>query len=332
MEGDECSTAPTHVRWHSGSRDIICFSGVFKSPVKPIKKKYLPMENFALVDPHIHLWDIDEISYPWLSAHPVLNRNFSMSDYDVARGKQKVDAMIFVQSECDSLRFLDELRWVQGIADNDSRLQGIVPWLPLHKGDEIEELIETTSRDNRVKGVRQIIEFEKDPNFCIQPGFVRGVQLLAKYGLRFELTIDPSHFPNVFKLIHKCPDTRFILDHLGSPNIAQGEIEHWKQDLRTFASSGPHFCKFSNLVCNANLKNWTIEDLKPYADIALDTFGPARLMWASDWPHLLRASTWDEWFDVARELTGGLSDREYRLMFRENAIDVYDLNLNKITI
>ena len=133
------------------------------------------MQNFTLVDPHIHLWDIDAIPYPWLSGHPVLNRNFSLSDYDEARGNQKVDAVIFVQSECDHSRFLDELRWVQKVADGDSRLQGIVPWLPLHKGDEIEEIIATISRDNRVKGVRQIIEFEKDPDFCIQPGFIRGV-------------------------------------------------------------------------------------------------------------------------------------------------------------
>lgn len=281
--------------------------------------------TFPIIDAHIHLWDLSKLDYPWLKNVPCINRNFLLSDYDLARGKRAVDAMVFVQCECQPDQHLEELAWVQSLADSDPRLKGIIPWAPLEIGDAVEKELQKIAADPRVKGVRRIIEFEEDADFCVQPGFIRGVQLLGENELHCELTISPDHFPNVLRLISQCPGTRFILDHIGSPNIANGKLEPWKSSIREFAASGPHFCKFSNLVCNAKLDRWTINDLRPFAETVFEAFGPDRLIWGSDWPHALRAAEYSRWLEVAELLTSDFTDADRKKIFHTNATHFYRL-------
>lgn len=281
--------------------------------------------EFPLIDPHIHLWDTQHLDYPWLTNVPVINRNFLLSDYDLATEGTAVEAMVFVQCECDPRQYREELSWVQGLADGDSRLRGIVPWAPLERGGAVGAALEEIAADKRVKGVRRIIEFEDDPTFCEGAGFIRGVQLLGEVGLHCELTVAPEHFPSVMKLVSGASGTRFILDHVGSPRIASGQLQPWKDYIEAFAKSGPHFCKFSNFVCNANLDTWTIDDIRPFAEVVLEAFGPERLIWASDWPHCLRAASWNEVLQLADQLTSHLGATERRLIFHDNAMRFYDL-------
>ena len=286
------------------------------------------MPHPTLIDAHLHVWDIKALYYPWLDQVPAINRTFLLNDFDVARGEREVEAMVFVQSDCEPGRHLDELRWVQSLADHDSRLQGIVPFVPLEQGDRIRDELAAMVKDPRVKGVRRIIQFEGDSDFCLRPDFIRGVQLLPEYGLHFELTLAPEHFPRVQRLIEACPRTRFILDHIGNPPIATGELEPWRTYLREFAASGPHPCKFSNLVCNADLEHWTIDDLRPFADTVIETFGPERLIWGGDWPHALRASPYLRWLETAETLTAHLSAEDRHRIFHDNAQRFYRLTPN----
>lgn len=278
-----------------------------------------------IIDAHIHLWDIDRLDYPWLANVPAINRTYLLSDYDEARGDTAVEAVVFVQCECRPDQYRDELAWVQSLADRDPRLKAIVPWAPLEDGEVVAEALQAIAADPRVKGVRRIIEFEEDIDFCIQPGFVRGVELLGEVGLHCELTVGPRNFPNVMKLVEQCPGTRFILDHIGCPAIKDQSLQPWQDYLRAFAASGPHPCKFSNLVCNADLEHWAIDDLRPFADAVIEIFGPERLIWGSDWPHALRASSWPRWFETACELTAGLGAETQRKIFHDNARDFYRL-------
>jgi L-fuconolactonase len=276
-----------------------------------------------MIDAHIHIWDIKRLEYPWLANVPSINRSYGLRDYDEARGETEVDAMVFVQCECRPEQHLDELAWVRSVADSDPRLQAIIPWAPLEDGDAVADELARIAQDPRVKGVRRIIEFEEDIDFCVRPGFIRGVRLLGENGLHCELTVGPRNFPSVMRLLEACPDTRFILDHIGCPNIAGGEIEPWRTYLNAFAASGPHPCKFSNLVCNADLERWTIDDLRPFADAVIEAFGAERMIWGSDWPHALRASSYALWLETARELTASLGPDARRKIFHDNAKAFY---------
>ena len=278
-----------------------------------------------VIDAHIHLWDTGRLDYPWLANVPSINRPFLLQDYDEARGNVPVEAMVFVQCECRPDQHREELAWVQSLSDSDPRLRAIVPWAPLEHGEAVVDTLRVMAADPRVKGVRRIIEFEDDIGFCLRPGFVHGVRVLGEHGLHCELTIGPRNFPNVMKLVEQCPDTRFILDHIGCPAIKDRCLQPWQDSLRAFAASGPHPCKLSNLVCNADLEHWTIDDLRPFSDAVIEIFGPDRIIWGSDWPHALRASSWPRWFETARELTAELGAEAQRKLFHDNARDFYRL-------
>ncbi|RED50111.1 amidohydrolase family protein [Seonamhaeicola aphaedonensis] len=283
------------------------------------------MKNSSIIDAHIHLWDVKHLDYPWLNQFPKINRTFSLSDYNKATAEQSIEKMIFVQAECKPSQFLKEVEWVQALSEKDERLSAIIPWAPLHIGNAVAEVLEKFAENPKIKGVRQLIQPEEDLNFCISPDFIEAVKLLGKNNLHFELTTDPKHFPAVLKLVEKCHDTIFILNHIGNPSIVNKQLYPWRQHLKAFANSGPHYCKFSNLVCNANLDLWDIDDLRPYSDIVIDVFGPEKLIWGSDWPHVLRASSWSKWFKTAVSLTESLSEEERDKVFKTNAIRFYNL-------
>ncbi len=283
------------------------------------------MINTPIIDPHLHIWDLGRIDYPWLAEVPAINRSYLLKDYDQACEDVEVESMVFVECDCAEGHYMEEFAWVREQADNDQRLKGIVPHLPLEKGAAIAGDLERIAADRRVKGVRRLL-FNQPDGLCLQPDFIRSVQLLGEAGLHLELTNLPSQFPDIIRMTEAAPHTRFILDHIGNPDIVGGNIQPWKDHLKAFAASGPHFCKFSNLVCNANLEQWTLEDLKPFADAVLEIFTPDRLVWAGDWPHVLRASSWKHWLDTADELTADLTPEDRRKIFHDNAQTFYRLD------
>src|SRR5688572_15198662 len=159
------------------------------------------MPAFPIVDTHLHIWNLDRIDYPWLAAAPALNRNHLIDDFARACGSVAVSKMVFLQCECSPSQYEDELAWVTEIAAIDPRIRGIVPWAPLEKGAAVEADLARLRRNSRVKGIRRIIQFEPDPEFCLRPDFVRGVQLLPHYELSFDLCINHTKLPNTLALV-----------------------------------------------------------------------------------------------------------------------------------
>ena len=289
-----------------------------------MSSNYLIMLDTPIIDPHLHIWDLENLSYPWLEQCPSINRSYGLSDFDQAREGVEVEAMVFVECDCATGRHLEEFDWVRRQADADPRIRGLVPHIPLEKGAAVAGEIERIAADPRTKGVRRLL-FNQEDSLCLRPDFIQGVKLLGEAGLHLELTHLPDQFPQVLKMMEAAPETPYILDHIGNPDIASGGIQPWKDYLKAFADSGSHPCKFSNFVCNADLEKWTLEDLKPYAEVVIETFTPDRLIWAGDWPHVLRASSWKRWLDAADELTAHLSAAERRKIFYDNAKAFYHL-------
>ena len=283
------------------------------------------MVGFPVIDTHLHVWDLGRLRYPWLDEYPIINRTFLLEDFDKAHGQIEIEKMVFVQCECLPAQHLDELLWVQSLADTDSRIQGIVPWAPLEDGDKVADELETIAQDSRVKGVRRIIQFEPDVDFCSQLGFVRGVQLLGTLGLHFEITIAPIHMPNTLALVRKCPDVRFVLDHIGNPDIASGALQPWADYIKQLARFENVWCKVSGLATNADFYNWKKGDFVPYLETIFEAFGFDRVMYAGDWPHALRATKYARWFNTLDWATDNCTDSERRRLFRDNAIIFYRL-------
>ena len=283
------------------------------------------MPSFPIVDTHLHLWDPGNLSYTWIEEVPLLNKPYLLSHYQTACGPVDVDKMVFLQCECDSSQFVEEARWVASLAKGDPRIQGIVPWAPLEKGDRARDALEALTAVPGVKGVRRIIQFEEDIEFCLRPDFVRGVQLLEAFDLHFEICIFHNQMANTIKMVRQCPNVRFILDHIGKPDIKSRLLEPWKTEVSALAEMPNVWCKMSGLATEADVENWTRDDLKPYIDHILDVFGFDRTMYGGDWPVATQATEYPRWVETLEWAVAGCSETEQHNLFRENAIRFYRL-------
>ena len=166
------------------------------------------MVNFPLIYTHLHLWDPSNLRYPWLDSNELLNKPYLPENYRKACGKVQVEQMVFLQAECEFAQFMDEANWVTSQALIDPRITGIVPWAPLEKGDDARPDLEQLAANRLIKGIRRIIQFEADPEFCLRPDFVKGVQALPDYGLHFEICISHGQMANTIKLVQQCPNVQ----------------------------------------------------------------------------------------------------------------------------
>ena len=154
---------------------------------------------------------------------------------------------------------------------------------------------------------------------------LRGLAAVAQAGLVYDLVITAGQLAASARAAAAVPDLVFVLDHLGKPPIASGRTEPWARDLRGLAALPNTSAKLSGLVTEADWRRWQVADLRPYAEIALDAFGPARMMFGSDWPVCTLAASYPEVLAAAHDLTAGLSPAEREAVFAGTATSVYGI-------
>ncbi len=281
------------------------------------------MINFPIVDTHLHLWDPDSIAYPWLADVPFLNRAYLIDEYKKACGPVNVEKMVFVQAEADFTQYREEVEWVSRVAQEDPRIEGIVAWAPLEKGDVVDSDLAVLSQNPLLRGIRRIIQFEEDIEFCLRPDFVRGVQLLPSHNLTFDICINHRQMANAIKMVEQCPDVTFVLDHIGKPDIKNQVFEPWKSEFKILSRFPNVWCKISGLVTEADMENWTCDGLKPYIDHVVECFGFERTMYGGDWPVALQATEYPRWVETLELAVSGCSDAELQRLFHDNAMEFY---------
>lgn len=284
------------------------------------------MPYFPIIDTHLHVWDPTAMPYDWVDGDPFLNRPFGLDDYNQATDYVEVEKMVFLQCEVNPSHYEQEAAWVTQLAAQDPRIQGIVPWAPIEKGQAVRADVERLIQNNPlVKGVRRIIQFEDDINFCLDPNFIDGVRTLAGLNMSFDICLIHYQLENAVEMVRQCPDVSFILDHIGKPAIKDKQIEPWLTNLRNLAALPNTVCKVSGMTTEADWDNWTKEDLKPYFDHVVETFTPDRIIYGGDWPVSAQATKYTRWVETVDWATDQLSPTEKRKLFRDNAIAFYRL-------
>jgi len=281
---------------------------------------------FPIIDTHLHLWDPARIRYPWLDGNELLNQAYLLDRYRTDFASADIEAMVFVQCEADFAAFLDEAAFVAEQAVIDPRIRGMVAWAPLEKGAAVEKDIEKLKRHAILRGIRRIIQFEDDIDFCLRPDFIAGVRTLPAHGLTFDICIDHRHMANILRFVEACPDVAMILDHIGKPAIRDGRIEPWASQLRELATFPNVVCKVSGVATEA-APDWTERDLEPYLDVVFEAFGFGRTMFGGDWPVALQAITPRRWIAFLDDYLKTASGSDRRLFWRDNANRIYRLGL-----
>jgi L-fuconolactonase len=287
--------------------------------------------DFPIVDCHVHLWDPERFRMSWLDSNERLNRPFLLREYREATAGIEVGAMIYLEVDLDPEYKLLEARFVDGLASQDPRLEGIVASAPVEDGDAVQSYLDDLSAVGpRLKGIRRITQSEPDPAFCLQPGFVRGVQLLNDYGLSFDICINHRQLASTVRLVEQCPDVRFMLDHIAKPEIRGEGLDPWREQMRQLAAFPNVTCKISGVVTEADpagwTGGWTVDDVRPYIEHALEVFGEDRVAYGGDWPVVLNAAPYRRWVETLETITAGLSPQAKRKLWADNARRFYRLD------
>ena len=275
-----------------------------------------------IVDAHHHLWDLGVRDQDWITAALApLRRDFLLGDYQLLTGQNGVGASVVVQT----VTAPGETPELLALAAASDLIAGVVGWADLTGPgltDRIAELTALPGGDKLV-GLRHQVQNEPDPRWLTRPDVLRGLAAVAGAGLVYDLVITAGQLPAAARAAAAVPDLLFVLDHLGKPAIASGSAQPWERDLRRLAGLPNTACKLSGLVTEADWHGWKVADLRPYADAALEAFGPARMMFGSDWPVCTLAAGYGDVLGTARDLTAQLSPAEQGAVFAETATSVY---------
>ena len=284
------------------------------------------MGEQEFVDAHVHLWNPQQFRMPWLDHVPALDKPFGLSDYPRQSAGRTIEALVYVEVDVAPQYALLEARWAADQAGHDARLQGIVAAAPIEHGERARSYLAALQATSPlIKGVRRNLQDEPDAAFCLHEDFVQGIRLLPAYGFSFDLCLRHWQLPAVTELVGQCPDTLFILDHLGKPAIKEHLLDPWRDHLALLATLPNVWCKVSGLVTEADHQGWTPEELAPYIAHALEVFGEDRVVFGGDWPVLLLAASHERWVETLEGLTQHLSPEAQRKLWKENACRFYRL-------
>lgn len=280
------------------------------------------MPNFPIVDSHLHLWDPHRLSYPWLAG--ALDRPFLPTDFQAASASVAIESLVFLECAAAPHLAFDEAQQVLAWAREDTRLAAMVCNAPLEQGDAVRADLERLAATEKVRGVRRIYQDEPDSAFCLRPDFVTGVRALADYGLSFDLCLKHPQLEATIGLADACPNVPMVLDHIAKPGIKAGLIQPWADQMRELAKREHVVCKLSGVATEA-AADWTPETLRPYMRVAVEAFGPSRIMFGGDWPVSTLAVTYPAWVAVVDDLIKDLSETEQRQIYRDTARAFYRL-------
>jgi L-fuconolactonase len=277
----------------------------------------------TVVDAHHHVWDLSVRDQDWIASDSPLRRNFTIEDLAPEGRAAGVGRTVLVQT----VTVPEETPEFLALAAGHDLIAGVVGWTDLTRPDVAEELarLRELPGGTLLKGIRHQVQSEPDPEWLLRPDVRRGLTAVAEAGLVYDLVVLPHQLLACAKSAESLPQLTFALDHLGKPPIASGTLEPWATHVRALAALPNTVCKLSGMVTEADLDSWTLDDLRPYADTVLETFGPDRLMFGSDWPVCSLAATYGEVMSAARELTAGLSISERDDVFGGTAIRTYGL-------
>jgi L-fuconolactonase len=272
------------------------------------------------IDSHQHFWRYSPASHAWIDdSMAVLKRDYMPEHLRIELDASAFDGSVAVQAA----QSLDETRFLLELAERDPWIRGVVGWVDLLATNVRDALAEFSSAP-RLVGVRHIVQSEPD-EFMARPDFRRGIAALAEFDLAYDVLVHARQLPAAIDLVRAFEGQRFVLDHVGKPDIRRGAIDEWARQIAELGRCPNVWCKVSGMVTEADWMAWTDADLRPYLDVVFEAFGPRRLMIGSDWPVCTLAASHARVMDVVAAHVRALSVPEREALFGETAMQFYKL-------
>ena len=296
-----------------------------------------PATGAPVIDSHQHFWDLTAHDQPWLASDPELApllRNFTLADLAPLAAAEGVTATVVVQTVAEPWETPELLT----LAARSGLVAGVVGWVDLTGPDVADVIAELRERPGggRLAGVRHPVLAEPDPDWLAGPAVLRGLAAVAAAGLACDVVGAPRHLPAAVTAAARLPQLRFVLDHLGNPEMAPGASpaasQPWASAFTRFAALPNTTAKLSGILgippppgMSPAATPGDLSHIRRYYDFALHAFGPSRLMFGSDWPPCTLEATYAQVCAAARTLTADLSAAEQHAIFSGTARTTYRL-------
>lgn len=274
------------------------------------------------IDAHQHFWRLSRGDYGWLTqSFGPIYRDFLPDDLRPLIAAEGISRTVLVQAAPSA----EETAFLLSLAEAEPFVSGVVGWADL-EAPGAPDVIRRLAEHPALLGLRPMIQDIPDEGWMLRPALAPALNAMVEAGLTFDALVKPHQLPNLRRFLASYPNLRVALDHGGKPDIAGGGFGAWADEIRAIAKESAAVCKLSGLVTEA-APGWTLKDLRPYVDLLLEAFGPARLMWGSDWPVLTLNCDYAGWRVTAEALLDGLSEAERTLVFGGVARTFYRLEL-----
>ncbi|NIJ45888.1 L-fuconolactonase [Wenyingzhuangia heitensis] len=274
-----------------------------------------------VIDSHQHFWNYEPVKHEWIDDEmAVIRRDFTPEDLQKVYSENDIDGCVVVQAD----QTLEETNFLIDLASKNNFIKGVVGWVDF-RGDNIDDVLEHYSQFDVLKGFRHVVQGEADHNFLLRDNFLKGISKLEKYDFVYDILVFPHQLGTVLEFVKKFPNIKFVIDHIAKPYIKDGFYDGWAVLMAEIAKHPNVYCKISGMVTEADYKTWTPEQLEPYLQLVLDSFGTDRIMFGSDWPVCLVAGNYTEIKETITNFIAKLSLPEQSAIMGENAIKFYNL-------
>ena len=271
------------------------------------------------IDAHQHFWKVARGDYGWLAAYPTIARDFLPADLAPLLAKAGIDKTILVQAA----PAVSETEFLLQIAEATPFVAGVVGWVALDAPDAPIQIARLAANAKLV-GLRPMLQDLPDDAWSLRQDLTPALDAMKRADLCFDALVKPRHLPVLIEFLARHDLLAVVIDHGAKPDIATNGIEPWARCMREIGRNSRALCKLSGLATEAG-PDWSAQILEPYVDVLLESFGPQRLMWGSDWPVLNLAGDYAGWLDLAETLTKQLTSIEGDAIFGGTAASFYGL-------
>jgi L-fuconolactonase len=216
-----------------------------------------------------------------------------------------------------------ETNFLLSLSKKYNFIKGVIGWIDLRAAG-LDEKLAAYTKEPLIKGWRHIVQAEP-AGFLMQPAFIAGIKCLKKYNYTYDILVQHGQLPELIKFLDKVGDQSFVIDHLAKPDLKNGHIKAWMQDMCSIARQKRVYCKLSGLFTESD---WAKPDEKlifKALDTVFEQFGPSRVMFGSDWPVMLLAGQYEKWLNLLKKYTANFSVAEKQGIFNDNALKFYNL-------
>ena len=274
-----------------------------------------------IIDSHQHFWEYNLGKHSWIEDDmAVIRKDFLPQDLEKVYLENGIDGCVAVEADQNPA----ETDFLLKLALEHDFIRGVVGWIDL-RSEKIESKLDVYRNEEKLKGFRHVVQGEPDHNFLLRPNFLRGISFLEKYNLTYDILVYPHQLGSVLEFVKRFPNQKFVIDHIAKPYIKDGFFDGWATLMKEIAKRENVFCKLSGMITEADYNSWTPQQIHPYMDLVLETFGTNRLMFGSDWPVCLVAGNYSKVKALTTRFISRLSANEQQNIMGKNALKFYNL-------